>query len=74
MENQQFTKEQIDKNINSRFGHTITLVSKGKDKAKAILFGGAIGSDGHFSITADTYAYYIHSQQWFKLKRNNIYN
>lgn len=26
--------------MNPRFGHTITLVSKVKDKAKAVLFGG----------------------------------
>lgn len=27
-------------NMNPRFGHTITLVSKAKGQAKAVLFGG----------------------------------
>ena len=40
----------IDNDMCSRFGHTITLVNKSKDKAKAVLFGGATGVDGHFSI------------------------
>ena len=34
-------KKIVDNQImNPRFGHTITLVSKAKDKAKAVLFGG----------------------------------
>jgi len=36
-----------------RFGHTITLVSK----TKSILFGGATGDTGHYTITADTYLF-----------------
>ncbi|OMJ71427.1 hypothetical protein SteCoe_30361 [Stentor coeruleus] len=36
----------------ARFGHTITLVSK----TKAILFGGATGDTGKYSITGDTYS------------------
>jgi len=35
----------------ARFGHTITLISK----TKAILFGGATGDTGKYSITGDTY-------------------
>jgi len=34
-----------------RFGHTVTRISK----TKAILFGGAIGNTGKFSITGDTF-------------------
>ena len=40
----------IDNDMCSRFGHTITLVNKLKDKTKAVLFGEATGVDGHFSI------------------------
>ena len=29
----------IDNDMSPRFGHTITLVNKSKDKAKAVLFG-----------------------------------
>ena len=36
-----------------RFGHTITLISK----TKAILFGGATGDTGRYTITADTYIF-----------------
>jgi len=36
-----------------RFGHTITLVSK----TKSILFGGATGDTGRYTITADTYLF-----------------
>ena len=44
----------IDNDMSPRFGHTITLVSKAKDRAKAVLFGGAPGADGHLSINSDT--------------------
>ncbi len=36
-----------------RFGHTITYINKGK----AILFGGATGDTGKYSITADTFSF-----------------
>ncbi len=36
-----------------RFGHTITLISK----TKCILFGGATGDTGRYTITADTYLF-----------------
>ena len=36
-----------------RFGHTITLISK----TLAILFGGAIGDTGKYTITGDTYSF-----------------
>ena len=66
-----YLKTIVDNDMSSRFGHTFTLVSKGKDKAKAVLFGGATGADGHFSINSDTFVYYITSQKWLKLKRKN---
>ena len=36
-----------------RFGHTITKVSNNK----SILFGGATGDTGRYTITADTYIF-----------------
>lgn len=62
----------IDNDMSPRFGHTITLVSKAKDRAKAVLFGGATGADGHFSINSDTFVYFINSQIWQKLNRKHI--
>ena len=69
-----YLKTIVDNDMSSRFGHTFTLVSKGKDKAKAVLFGGATGADGHFSINSDTFVYYITSQKWLKLKRKTNTN
>ena len=48
----------------ARFGHTITLVSK----KKAVLFGGATGDTGKFSITGDTYVFELTSSKWTKLE------
>ena len=59
----------INNEMSPRFGHTITLISKTKDQAKAVLFGGATGSDGHFSINSDTYLYLLEQQKWIKLNR-----
>jgi len=36
-----------------RFGHTMTPISK----TKVILFGGATGDTGRYSITGDTYCF-----------------
>jgi hypothetical protein len=55
----------IDNDMSPRFGHTITLVQK----SKAVLFGGATGVDGRFSINSDTYVFYIESKKWVKLER-----
>jgi len=46
-----------------RFGHTITLVSK----TKSILFGGATGDTGRYTITADTYIFDNTTLIWKKL-------
>jgi hypothetical protein len=56
----------IDNDMSPRFGHTITLVQK----SKAVLFGGATGVDGRFSINSDTFVFYIESKKWVKLERN----
>jgi len=46
-----------------RFGHTITLVSK----TKAVLFGGATGDTGKYSITGETYVFDCILRKWRKL-------
>jgi Galactose oxidase, central domain len=47
----------------ARFGHTITLVSK----TKVVLFGGATGDTGKYSMTGETYLFNILSKTWSKL-------
>lgn len=49
-----------------RFGHTITYIAKGK----AILFGGATGDTGKYSITGDTYSYDQVTKYWKKVESN----
>jgi hypothetical protein len=46
-----------------RFGHTITVVSK----SKVILFGGATGDTGRYSMTGDTYCLNLLKRCWNKL-------
>ena len=64
----------INNEMSPRFGHTITLISKAKDHAKAVLFGGATGEDGHFSINSDTFLYLLDQQKWIKLNRKKKKN
>lgn len=47
----------------ARFGHTITSVSK----QKVVLFGGATGDTGKYSMTGETFLYNIPSKTWQKL-------
>lgn len=47
----------------ARFGHTITLVSK----TKAVLFGGATGDTGKYSITGDSFIFDCITRKWKKL-------
>ena len=44
----------------ARFGHTITLVSK----TKVVLFGGATGDTGKYSMTGETYLFNILTKTW----------
>lgn len=46
-----------------RFGHTITLISK----TKAVMFGGATGDTGKYTITGDTYLFDCITRKWRKL-------
>jgi len=48
----------------ARFGHTVSFVAKGK----AILFGGATGDTGRFSITGDAYSYDMATRTWKRLQ------
>lgn len=52
-----------------RFGHTMTPISK----TKVILFGGATGDTGRYSITGDTYSFDIVTRTWTKLDRISGY-
>jgi len=44
----------------ARFGHTITLVSK----TKVVLFGGATGDTGKYTMTGETYLFNIMTKTW----------
>jgi protein phosphatase len=57
-------------NPQPRFGHTMTMISD----TKAILFGGAIGNTGKFSITGDTYLCDLETMTWKKLTRTPLLN
>ncbi len=43
-----------------RFGHTATLVGS----TRVVLFGGATGDSGRYTITADTYSLDISTGRW----------
>jgi hypothetical protein len=47
----------------ARFGHTITLVNK----TKVVLFGGATGDTGKYSMTGETFLFNILTKTWSKL-------
>ncbi len=47
----------------ARFGHTVTIVAK----QKVVLFGGATGDTGKYSMTGETYMFNILNKQWQKL-------
>ena len=59
----------IDNDLIPRLDHTLTLVSRKKGKEKAVLFGGLIFSDNHYSTNSDTYVYYLGTKTWTKLNR-----
>jgi hypothetical protein len=52
----------------ARFGHTITLVSK----TKVVLFGGATGDTGKYSMTGETYLFNILTKTWSKLNGKSL--
>ena len=46
-----------------RFGHTSALVSK----TKVVIFGGATGDTGKYTITGDTYSFDLIARFWRKI-------
>ena len=51
-----------------RFGHTVTVISK----HKAILFGGATGDAGKYTMTGDVYLLNTVKRCWIKLNSQGI--
>ena len=47
----------------ARFGHTITQINS----TKFILYGGAIGCNGKYAITSDTYLLDLITKKWRKM-------
>lgn len=55
---------EVTKNIpQARFGHTITMVNK----YKVVLFGGATGDTGKYSMTGETFIFNLLLKQWTEL-------
>ena len=55
---------EIAKNVpHARFGHTITMVNK----YKVVLFGGATGDTGKYSMTGETFIFNILLRTWTEL-------
>lgn len=52
----------------ARFGHTITKINLNK----VVLFGGATGDSGKYSMTGETFIFNMISQSWTELKVNGI--
>lgn len=52
----------------ARFGHTITVVAK----QKVVMFGGATGDTGKYSMTGETFIFNILNKQWQKLQGKRI--
>jgi protein phosphatase len=52
----------------ARFGHTITLVSK----TKIVLFGGATGDTGKYSMTGETFLFNVLTKTWTKLNVKGV--
>ena len=54
----------IAKNVpQARFGHTITMVNK----YKVVLFGGATGDTGKYSMTGETFIFNMLLRTWTEL-------
>lgn len=54
----------ITKNVpQARFGHTITMVNK----YKVVLFGGATGDTGKYSMTGETFIFNMLLRTWTEL-------
>jgi protein phosphatase len=55
---------EVPKNVpQARFGHTITMVNK----YKVVLFGGATGDTGKYSMTGETFMFNMLLRAWTEL-------
>lgn len=64
--NQAHETLEMPKNVNvpqARFGHTITVVNK----YKVVLFGGAMGDTGKYSMTGETFIFNMFLKTWNEL-------
>ena len=52
----------------ARFGHTITMVNKNK----VVLFGGATGDTGKYSMTGETFIYNMYLKAWTELSVKGV--
>ena len=63
-QNQAHETLDIAKNVpQARFGHTITMVNK----YKVVLFGGATGDTGKYSMTGETFIFNMLLKTWTEL-------
>ena len=59
----------IAKNVpQARFGHTITMVNK----YKVVLFGGATGDTGKYSMTGETFIFNMLLKTWTELNVKGV--
>ena len=62
---------EIAKNVpvpQARFGHTITMVNK----YKVVLFGGATGDTGKYSMTGETFIFNMFLKTWTELNVKGV--
>ena len=52
----------------ARFGHTITMVNRNK----VVLFGGATGDTGKYSMTGETYIFNMFLKTWTELNTKGV--
>lgn len=68
--NQAHETLEIAKNVpQARFGHTITMVNK----YKVVLFGGATGDTGKYSMTGETFIFNMLLKTWTELNGKYIF-
>lgn len=67
--NQAHETLEIAKNVpQARFGHTITMVNK----YKVVLFGGATGDTGKYSMTGETFIFNMLLRTWTELNVKGV--
>ena len=67
--NQAHETLEIAKNVpQARFGHTITMVNKYKE----VLFGGATGDTGKYSMTGETFIFNMLLRTWTELNVKGV--